>query len=187
MLKADKKQGFTIVELLIVVVVIAILAAISIVAYNGITNRAKESAAQSEAAQAAKKIAADMITNSEQAPADITSLGLRDSDTTSYQYSRNTSATPQTFCVTVTKSNVSYFATSSNSTPQKGACPGHGKDGVSPITNLVLNPQGSTYSVTNGFRIATGRWYGGSGAGNYGLETGTTPVGNTFARDVMPL
>lgn len=35
------KSGFTIVELLIVIVVIAILAAISIVAYNGVQQRAK--------------------------------------------------------------------------------------------------------------------------------------------------
>ena len=34
-------QGFTIVELLIVVVVIAILAAITIIAYNGITTRTR--------------------------------------------------------------------------------------------------------------------------------------------------
>lgn len=37
----SNKHGFTIVELLIVIVVIAILAAISIVAYNGIQNRAE--------------------------------------------------------------------------------------------------------------------------------------------------
>lgn len=43
--------GFTIVELLIVVVVIAILAAITIVAYNGISERARVSAASSFAAQ----------------------------------------------------------------------------------------------------------------------------------------
>lgn len=35
------KRGFTIVELLIVVVAIAILAAITIVSYTGITQRAK--------------------------------------------------------------------------------------------------------------------------------------------------
>lgn len=49
-------QGFTIVELLIVVVVIAILAAITIVSYNGITNRANASSAQSAAAGVQKKV-----------------------------------------------------------------------------------------------------------------------------------
>lgn len=38
---AQKQRGFTIVELLIVVVVIAILAAITIVSYNGITQQAE--------------------------------------------------------------------------------------------------------------------------------------------------
>jgi prepilin-type N-terminal cleavage/methylation domain-containing protein len=40
-MKHNKQTGFTIVELLIVIVVIGILAAITIVAYNGIQNRAK--------------------------------------------------------------------------------------------------------------------------------------------------
>ncbi len=45
---AQKQTGFTIVELLIVVVVIAILAAVTIVAYNGITTETKISIAKSD-------------------------------------------------------------------------------------------------------------------------------------------
>ena len=37
-----KKRGFTIVELLVVIVIIGILAAISIVAYNGVTAKARD-------------------------------------------------------------------------------------------------------------------------------------------------
>jgi len=45
---AQNKKGFTIVELLIVIVVIAILAVITIVAFNGIQNRAAFGKVQSE-------------------------------------------------------------------------------------------------------------------------------------------
>lgn len=55
-LVGENKQGFTIVELLIVIVVIAILAAITIVAYNGVTARAKTSKAQTDASSILKKL-----------------------------------------------------------------------------------------------------------------------------------
>lgn len=56
--KNQLKRGFTIVELLIVIVVIGILAAITIVSYNGITARANTTKAATNAANAQKVIEA---------------------------------------------------------------------------------------------------------------------------------
>lgn len=74
-----QEKGFTIVELLIVIVIIGILAAITIVAYNGIQNRASDVAIQSDLANIAKKLKAY---NAEKGvyPAgsgELTGLGLR--------------------------------------------------------------------------------------------------------------
>ena len=59
----DRKSGFTIVELLIVIVVIGILAAIVIVAFNGVQNRAKDSERSSELASIQKALELYYIDN----------------------------------------------------------------------------------------------------------------------------
>jgi prepilin-type N-terminal cleavage/methylation domain-containing protein len=53
-----KQKAFTIVELLIVIVVIGILAAISLVAYNGVQNRAKNSSVKAAVASVQKLVEA---------------------------------------------------------------------------------------------------------------------------------
>lgn len=50
-------QAFTIVELLVVIVVIGVLAAITVVSYSGITTRAKIAAIQAELSGSSKKLA----------------------------------------------------------------------------------------------------------------------------------
>lgn len=52
----SRQTGFTIVELLIVIVVIAILVAITIVAYNGIQQRAQSTVLSSDLANAARQM-----------------------------------------------------------------------------------------------------------------------------------
>lgn len=60
-----KQKGFTIVELLIVVVVIAILASIAIVSYNGIQDRAQQSKIASDISSLNKAIMAARNSKSE--------------------------------------------------------------------------------------------------------------------------
>ncbi len=63
MVNRTRQVGFTIVELLIVIVIIGILAAIVIVAYNGITSQARESAVKSDLANARKKLTLYKVDN----------------------------------------------------------------------------------------------------------------------------
>lgn len=59
-----KQKGFTIVELLIVIVVIGVLAAITIVAFNGIQGRARDSQRKSDLSAIAKAINVRAVENS---------------------------------------------------------------------------------------------------------------------------
>lgn len=121
-----KAKGFTIVELLIVIVVIAILAAITIVSYNGISNRARETALQSETASFAKAIEADkQIAGTYPASAAAANGGRGLSSSSGNTVAYNVDSAGAAFCVQVSRSaSQSYFATNTNLSPVAGICAG---------------------------------------------------------------
>ena len=64
-MKRNNKKGFTIVELVIVIAVIAILAGVLIPTFAGITNKAKDSSALQEATNVLKAYVADYAATDE--------------------------------------------------------------------------------------------------------------------------
>jgi prepilin-type N-terminal cleavage/methylation domain-containing protein len=138
----QKQSGFTIVELLIVIVVIAILATITIVAYNGVSNRAKASAAQSLVSQAVRKVMAYAVDNAGDYPETLEDAGI--TNTTGLDYTKDNTATPKKFGVTATSGNVSYYMSNEVSSPTVGGYQGHGQNGIAAVTNLVTNPSFET-------------------------------------------
>jgi prepilin-type N-terminal cleavage/methylation domain-containing protein len=166
----NHQRGFTIVELLIVVVVIAILAAITIVSYNGISNRAKESAAQSATVQVGKKVVQESIKNAETYPVDkdafLTSTGVSESSDTTYDYI--VSADRKNFCTTVIKQGISYGYSSTSGAAVKGRC----------VMNLIANP--SANGIPSQFYSVAGNNYAPStrGIATDRFRTGPTSLRN---------
>jgi prepilin-type N-terminal cleavage/methylation domain-containing protein len=133
--KSSATRGFTIVELLIVIVIIGILAAITIVAYNGIQNRARTAAVTSSLDEAAKQLELSKV---EAGTYPSTTSSLQKAGDVDFQYSYTPSS--DSYCLTATKDAISYRIQNSNKTPVQGGCAGHGQNGVAAITNLIPNP-----------------------------------------------
>ena len=184
---ARKQTGFTIVELLIVVVVIAILAAITIVAYNGITNRAKSSAVQADITNAAKKLETLKLQDTaQQYPATLTAAGITASAGNTFEY--DYSSTDNSYCLHSTNGTIAWHASSSDQSTKTGVC---GSDSL--IGNWSFNGNANDSSGNNlngtvsGATLTTGR--NGQANGAY-LFSGATPnisMGNSTLFDVPNL
>ena len=170
-----KKQGFTIVELLIVVVVIAILAAITIVAYNGISKRAKDSAIQSTLSQGVKKLELAKVNESGGLyPASMAAAGLdsfvNNGDTI---YSYGVSADSKTFCLALSKAGRTYYITETVANPKTGIC--NGAVGVPGTGDVAVDGTSSSSSFTIFNTTAPG-----TGQTVYNDGGGSLKVGNRF-------
>lgn len=134
------RRGFTIVELLVVIVVIGILAAITIVAYNGITRQATDASLKSDLRNAASALEVDK-TLSGSYPSNASSSGdgqgLKSSGTNVLTYVLK----PYGFCLVA----------SSPSTPKSyilSSATGQISDGTCDAATTTL--AGSTYGYADG-------------------------------------
>jgi len=137
-------KGFTIVELLIVIVVIAILAAITIVSYNGIQRRAIISTLQSELSSSAKKLENVKIDSSDsQYPGNFSTTGVvaREGVTRAY-YKQG-----ESYCLSLTQQNISYYIVA-NGSPKEGLCTaiGYGAETIF-VFNTTLPSCGTTVQL----------------------------------------
>jgi prepilin-type N-terminal cleavage/methylation domain-containing protein len=125
-------KGFTIVELLIVIVVIGILSAITIVAFNGVQQRAVEAVLKSDLVGAAKQLEILKLDSSDNYPP--SGGDLSKSSGTSYQYTY----TPgnNQYCLSATSTTYgasAYYINSMTKAVTQGLCPGHTLPGA-PVT-----------------------------------------------------
>lgn len=153
-------SGFTIVELLIVIVIIGILAAVAIVSYVGISQRAVASSLQADLTGAATKLKLYQVDNSAYptsldctATPAANSICLKASPGNSYTYTAVNNTTPQTFSLTAANtSGLSYVATN-DASPVAATAP-------APV-NLTFSPTlsaGKTGTVQTWTVLAAGTY-----------------------------
>lgn len=144
------RSGFTIVELLIVIVVVGILAAIIIVAYNGIQNRARETVAKEALSQSSKKLELYKVdTGSYPSNGNLADAGVTNNGGTAFQYSTTSTG----YCLTAVNGTVAYRVTESTMSTS-GACSGHSLPGaLSCSAGYIPVPGNSTFG-TGDFCIA---------------------------------
>lgn len=138
-------RGFTLVELMIVIAVIAILATIVYLSFNGVNQRAVASQLQSNLFQGGSKISA-YNNESGAYPSKLLDAGVQSTnDNTVYGYI----STGSDYCLAASNSGQSFYITAKNTAPQSGDCSNWMGDGISCPTGYVGVPGNTTYGTSN--------------------------------------
>jgi len=178
-----KIRGFTIVELLVVIVVIGVLASLTVVAFNGVQQRAIVGVLRSDLRNAGTSLEAAKIQNpGEEYPANADQL--RASAGVSFQYT----GTGLAYCLSATSTNVAipaYFISSDTRSVQQGLCPGHTPPGgplPGPFTGIATSTS-HTCGVASGQAYCWGS--ASSGKLGNGVTTGTFATPQPVDTSVM--
>ena len=162
-LNRNKKQGFTLVELLIVIVVITILAAITIVAYGGVTSHAQAAAIQADLKQDAQALESYKVTSGAY-PSSLVAAGIKAPTSGTPNYYPNSVGG---YCLQVVNGSNGYAVTSDNQVPVGGDCTQAGLVGWwkfdgntndSSTTNVTVTPSGTLTSTTGADGRANGAY-----------------------------
>ena len=161
----NKLQAFTIVELLVVIVVIGVLAAITIVSYSGVSQRATLASLQSDLKNASTQLKVFHInndtypntisTNCSTNPDSETNGCLAASSGTTYTY-KLSSSNNNIYCLTATKNFISYNITQ-DSQILAGSCPVFNVD----ASNILSYPGSGVYWHDLSGNDNNGTMYGG--------------------------
>ena len=163
---ASKDKGFTIVELLIVVVVIAILATITVVAYNGIQSRARDAQLKSDLKSAATQLALYNTQNGTFPPSQASDAGVKDSSSTKFTYTYNPG--DNTYCLVGVGTGITYTIGTNQQTPGQYVClstmagspdgvAGH-SDGIG-VNALLTNPGNLSLGADNFLYVKDGNGF----------------------------